>query len=278
LLPFRLLYLFSDLLCLVLYYFARYRKKVVSGNLGNAFPGKTDKEIGLIRRAFYRNLCDLFLESVKLMTISKKTMLRRCRFAPGAFEVFSGLVARRQSAIIAMGHMGNWEWACNSFSILCEQQLFVVYHPLGNLYFDNLMRRLRSRNRAKLIAMKDTYREMVANKGGLNATAFVADQSPQPYNAHWARFLNQDTPVFRGVEVIAKKMNLPIIYTSVKKVKRGYYEMHAEMLEESPMRTSDGELSEMFMARLERDIISKPAEWLWSHRRWKHKRTSMSSL
>jgi KDO2-lipid IV(A) lauroyltransferase len=271
-LPFKLLYVVSDFLNLILFRIVGYRKKVVMENLRNSFPGKSEEELYRICKKFYHHLCDFFLETIKILTISRKELLKRCQFTPEAFDVFSRFAAQNKSVLLVMGHNGNWEWSCNAFNMLSRHQLFVVYHPITNKYFDDLMHRIRSRYGTKLIPMKNTYKEMVVNKNGLNATAFVADQTPQPDHAYWTTFLNQDTPVFKGMEVIAKKMNLAVLYTSVKKVKRGYYEMNAEVLSENPQEAAEGELSEKFIRRLERDIISQPETWLWSHRRWKHKR------
>ena len=113
---------------------------------------------------------------------------------------------------------------------------------------------------------------MLAHRKDLTCNVFISDQTPMPDSAYWTTFLNQDTPVFKGTEVIAKKLNLPIIYASMKKVKRGYYEMFSETLVENPAQTTDGEISELHTRRLERDINEQPQDWLWSHRRWKYKR------
>ena len=125
----------------------------------------------------------------------------------------------------------------------------------------------------KLIAMRDTYKDMLQTKDELNATAFIADQTPSNLaGAYWTNFLNQDTPVFKGTEVIAKKIGYPVVYSNVKRVRRGYYEMTVEMLVEDPKKTADGEISDLHTRKLEQDIREQPETWLWSHRRWKHKR------
>ncbi len=272
LLPFPLLYGFSYCVYVLLYRIIGYRKKVVLQNLRNSFPGKSDAEINKIAKDFYRHLCDLFLETFKTLTISKEAMLRHCYFAPGAKELFDRLAAENRSIILVLGHYGNWEWGGNTFGLLCQQQLYVIYHPLANKHFDALMYKMRTRFGNKLIAMKHTFKEMLAHKAELNATAFIADQTPSNQNAYWTTFMHQDTPVFWGTEIIAKKLNRPVVYLSINKVKRGYYEMNARMLCEQPAGTAEGEISEMHTRQLERDIIARPEIWLWSHRRWKHKR------
>lgn len=272
LLPFPVLYLLSDGVFLLLYYVVGYRKSVVTANLRNAFPDKSDREIGQIRRQFFRYLCDLFLETFKTLTISKEAMVKHCSFHPDAIKLFEKLAAEKKSAILVMGHKGNWEWAGNTFSILCSQQLYVIYHPLANPHFNNLIYKMRTRFGTRLIAMQDTFRDMLSHRKEVNATAFIADQTPAPQNAHWMTFLEQDTPVFKGTEKIAQKMNQPVVYVSVQRVKRGYYTVMAKMLFEQPAVTQDGEITVAHTQQLEEDIISQPATWLWSHRRWKHKR------
>lgn len=271
-LPFRILYLLSDALYFILYHCIGYRKEVVYQNLHNSFPGKSDSELRAIRKAYYRYLCDLTLETFKTLTISKKSMLKHCTFSTQASELFSKLADEKKSIVLVMGHLGNWEWAGNSFSITCKQQLYVIYHPISNKHFDGLMYRMRTRFGTKLIAMKDTFKEMLRNRNEINATAFIADQTPAPDSAYWTTFLNQDTPIFKGTEVIAKKLNYPVVYANVKKVKRGYYEIFAEILTEESANTTEGQISELHTKRLEKDILATPATWLWSHRRWKHKR------
>lgn len=274
LLPFPLLYLFSDFVYLILFRIIGYRKAVVMQNLRHSFPEKSEQELQVICKKFYHFLCDLFIETFKTLTISKKSMLKHCSISPDSMQLLDQLAAEKRSVILVMGHYGNWEWAGNTFSMMCKHQLYVIYHPLANKQFDGLMYRMRTRFGTKLISMKDTFREMYKGLKDLNATAFIADQTPSSQNAHWMTFLHQETPVFKGTEVIAKKLGLTILYTCVYPIKRGYYEIRLEMLNEDPKNTAEGEISEKHTHRLEQDIIARPEYWLWSHRRWKHKRES----
>ncbi len=271
-LPFKVLYMVSNFFYILLYHILGYRKEVVHTNLRNSFPDKSEEEIKAIGKRYYKYLCDLFLETFKTLTISKEAMQKHCYFHPSAKELFDKLAAENKSIVLVMGHLGNWEWAGNTFSLQLKQQLYVIYHPIRNKYFDWLMYKMRTRFGTKLIAMKDTFREMLENRGELNATAFIADQTPAPESAYWTTFMHQDTPIFRGTELIARKINYPIVYATVKRVKRGEYVMYAELLCENPKATSEGEISEMHTRKLERDIIEQPEVWLWSHRRWKHKK------
>jgi KDO2-lipid IV(A) lauroyltransferase len=212
LLPFRVLYFVSDVFYFFLYRIIGYRRKVVFNNLKNSFPEKSDAELNAICKNFYRYFCDLFLETFKTLTISRLSMLKHCSMDPAAERLFSEFASAGQSLIIVMGHKGNWEWAGNTFSLCCRHQLYVIYHPLANPWFNKLVIKMRTRFGTKLIVMKDTFRDMVQNRNELNATAFIADQAPSPEKAWWMSFMNQDTPVFMGTEKIALKMKYPVVY------------------------------------------------------------------
>ncbi len=272
LLPPPLLYLLSDFIFVVLYYVTGYRKKVVLTNLKNSFPEKSIDELKGIRRKFYRHLGDLFVEMTKTLTMSKNFTMEHCSFSDEAKALFDNYFNQKKNLVVVMGHYGNWEWSCSSFSLTCPQQPNVIYRPLHNSYWDKFMIRLRERFGARTISMNDTYRRMLALRNQISATVFAADQAPPPENAYWINFLNQDTPVFKGVEIISRKMNYPVVFASVRKQKRGFYKIHAVTLFEEPAKTSDGEITQTHTKMLEEEIRRQPEFWLWSHRRWKHKR------
>jgi KDO2-lipid IV(A) lauroyltransferase len=270
LLPFKLLYLLSDGLYLLVYVLLGYRKKVVAQNLKNAFPNYNSSELLALEKRFYRFFCDMVLESFKTLTISEKSLKRHVSFTGNG--VFEKCKAQDQSVVVVMGHQGNWEFAGAIFSLEKTHQLYIIYHPLKNKRFDKMMYNMRSRLGNKLYSMKGTARGMISNKGQLTATAFLADQTPPSKGAYWTTFLNQDTPVFTGTAKLAKKFNYPVVYASVKRTKRGQYDVSIEMLVEDPRSLSEDTISELHTKRLEEDILACPEIWLWSHRRWKHKR------
>jgi len=271
--PFWLLYRVSDLAFLLLYYVIGYRKKIVYQNLVNSFPEKSEKEINIAKRAYYRYFCDLTLETFKTLTISKESMLKRCSLTKETVELFNEYYEQNKSVIIVLGHLGNWEWAGNSFAMQCKHQLYIIYHPLSNVHFNNLIVKIRTRFGNRLISMKNTFREMTKNKNVRSATAFIADQTPPPEQAHWTTFLNQDTPVFKGTEIMAQRFNYPVVFINVKRIKRGYYKIVANGQIEKPAETNSGFLSDWHTKILDEAIKKSPETWLWSHRRWKHKKT-----
>src|ERR1051326_1731374 len=158
-LPFPLLYLFSDFVFVLMYYGLGYRKKVVTQNLKNSFPERSEEEIRKLRKKFYRYLCDLFLETFKTLTISQTAMLKHCKMNEGSVQLLQQYYEKKKSVILVLGHLGNWEWGGNSFNFQCKHQLFVIYHPLQNKYFNQLVIGMRTRFGTKLIEMKNTFRD-----------------------------------------------------------------------------------------------------------------------
>lgn len=272
-LPFGLLYRISDCLYYLLKW-SGYRKEVVLKNLQNSFPQKSEAEINQICKAYYRYLCDLILETLKTLRMDEKSARKHCLFRQT--EWLDKLYAEHKSILIVMGHHGNWEWAGPSFTLNTPYQLVVIYRPLSNKYFERMMVGMRTRFGTKITPVNNTLRDMVANRNQVTATAFIADQTASPENAYWTTFLNQETAVFTGPEKLAKKFNYPVVYMNVKRIRRGYYEVNPELLFLNPKDTAEGEISEAFTRRLEKEIILEPATWLWSHKRWKYKRIKES--
>jgi KDO2-lipid IV(A) lauroyltransferase len=264
------MYRISDLIYFIIYYVLSYRKSIVLENLKNSFPEKSEDEIKVISKKFFRFFCDLMLETFKTLTMSEKEAKKRCVFDLNSFNLLEELFRENKDVILVLGHYGNWEFGGTSFSSQCSHQLYVIYKPLSNRYFDRLIYKMRARWGTNLIPIKETYAEMKKTKNTCSTTAFIADQTPSPDNAYWTTFLNQHTPVFWGTERIAIKLNYPIVYMTIKRIKRGYYKIFTEMLFDNPRQTKAGEISEAHTQKLEKDIFEQPEIWLWSHRRWKH--------
>lgn len=272
LLPFRLLYFLSDVFFVILFYGIGYRKAVVWNNLRNSFPEKSEEEVRRIYRKFYRYFCDLVLETLKLITLSTRELNKRVQFHN--LDVYQNFYKQNRSVLMVMGHVGNWEWIGSRFSQAPIHTFYAIYHPLSNPYFEQLLYRMRTRMGFHLYTMQETLRGMLKNRNELTITGFAADQTPPSANAYWTTFLEQDTAFFTGPGRLSKKFNLPVVYTAIYRPVRGYYEFYSEVLVENPQDYTEQEIQELFIRRLEQNIQQQPEIWLWSHRRWKHKRTA----
>jgi Kdo2-lipid IVA lauroyltransferase/acyltransferase len=276
LLPFPVLYFLSDILYGFLYYIFKYRRKVVFSNLQNSFPEKSKSEIELIEKRFYRYLADLMLESIKTLTISAKELKKRFVFKN--IEILKKHLQNDKSVIAVSGHYGNWEWGPVAVGLEINEKVLVVYKPLSDKRFEGLMNSMRSRFGSIMVPMKLTLRKVIEYKNDPIVLVLVGDQTPaREESQYFTTFLNQQTAVFLGVEKIALMLNNPIVYFSINRIKRGYYECVFKSLIENPVHTKDHEITEAHIKELEKNIRLHPEFWLWSHKRWKFSSSNLKN-
>jgi Kdo2-lipid IVA lauroyltransferase/acyltransferase len=274
-LPLGILYFFSDILFFMLFHVFHYRRKMVYTNLANSFPGKSTDEIKEIEKRFFRHFSELIVEIIKLQTIPFSELKKRCIYNPASTDKLNKFHDEGRSILIVMGHMGNWEWAGASYPLTQKHKVITAYRPLKNRLFDTLTLKFRARTGNILASMKLLPREMLKLKGTVHAVALISDQTPTSKNAYWLNFLNQETPFYKGPELIAKKFQMSVFWASVLKIKRGYYAIDLKLIAEDPNAPEfekEGALTRIHTSFLENDVHQLPHTWLWSHRRWKHKR------
>ncbi|KJD34468.1 lipid A biosynthesis acyltransferase [Tamlana nanhaiensis] len=270
-LPFRLLYLFSDGLYILLYLIFGYRKKVVLSNLKLVYPDKSEKEIQRITKVFYHHLCDMIVESIKSMSISTAEMKKR--FAFTNVELIQSFETKNQSIILMCAHYASWEWIF-ILQTYINARGNAVYKQLANKYFDKLVKRIRAKYNSYLITTKDIIPTLIEEKkqGILSVNGFASDQSPKRDKAyHWQNFMGIEVPVHTGAEMLAKKLDMAVVFMKVKKVKRGFYECTFETITETPKDFKDYDITDQFLKLVENQINEAPEYYLWTHKRWKHR-------
>ncbi len=273
-LPFRLLYAFSDVLYLFVYRIFGYRKKTVQANLRLVFPEKNNREINRITRKFYHHLCDMMVEAIKSLTISEAQMKKHFTFSN--VELIQNLEKQNRSIVLMCAHYGSWEWIF-ILQTYVNSRGNAVYKRIENKYFDRLVKRIRAKYNSHLITTKETVPTLIKLKseGVTTINGFVSDQSPKPWKAfHWTEFMNIRVPVHTGAEMLAKKLDMAVVFFGVKRLKRGYYETTFQTLAENPKTFKDYDITEAFLKLVERQIHEAPEYYLWTHKRWKHKDTS----
>lgn len=270
-LPYPLLYALSNAVFYVLYYVVGYRKKVVRANMRGCFPEWTMAQLLRTEKAFYRNFCDILLESIKHFSVSYTDLAPR--MDTGNTELFERFHREGKHVILAGGHMGNWElWA-----IVCPPtipgKVMAIYKRLSNPFFDAKMRETRGEHGLELVATKDVQRYITEGLKSPTTLVFAIDQSPSnPNKALWIEFLGRETAALFGTEKYARELDCPVVFASTGKTGRGRYAMRYQLVCEKPSTLEHGELTRMTHALLEADIRKNPELWLWTHRRWKHRK------
>jgi KDO2-lipid IV(A) lauroyltransferase len=277
-LPFWVIFGLSDIIYVFLYYVIRYRRKVVHENLINSFPEKSSKEIRKITKKFYHHLSDLGLETIKFNQMTEKEIDERLKIHD--LEIFEEYYQQHKSVILLGMHHNNWEWS-GSMQRFIKAQFLAVYNPVrNNKALERFILDSRERFGAKSIQVNHSVRTALEfnNTERPGILVLGADQTPPPNSQFWTTFLNQETAFFSGPMKIAIKTNQPVLLHHCRKVGRSRYEVFHYKLVENPKEVKPEDIMMAYIRKIEEIIKAEPEYYLWSHRRWKHKRPANVEL
>jgi Kdo2-lipid IVA lauroyltransferase/acyltransferase len=268
LIPFRVLYVFSDLIRLILHKVVGYRKKVIIQNLKGSFPSLSEREIAQTVKSVYKNLADVTVESIKGFAMNNRQVKERYKILN--VELIEHYLAQGRSIIALPAHFNNWEWGSLAPGLFTKYPIIALYKPLSNKYIDSYLRKSRSKFGTTLSSIYLTAFTFRANNGIPSVFVLAADQSPSNAGkSYWVDFMGRKTAFLHGPEKYARMYNMPVLYADVQRVKRGFYTLNLSVITENPAELADGEITKAYAAKLEEAIRKSPGSWLWSHRRWK---------
>ena len=222
----------------------------------------------VIAKQFYLYFWDNWIEALKLLSISEKAIRAR---VTANLEALEAVYKSGRSCHILLGHQFNWEWGNALVTLQSQYTLLAAYSPLSNKIFDRLFIYLRKRFGTALLPFNDMRRAMLPFRHKQFALALMADQSPPlPAKSYWLNFFNTPTAFLKGPERGARLGNMPVIFVSLSKPRRGYYHLEMSLLTDDAGQMTEGELTQKYVQQLEANIRRNPALYLWSHNRWKH--------
>jgi KDO2-lipid IV(A) lauroyltransferase len=270
-LPFGFWYAFSDFVTFLAEHLVRYRRKVIDAQLRRCFPELDDAAVGRIRRDFYRSFADVLVESIKATCIGAGEL--RARVEVRGLEVARGHMAQGRSVLLATGHHCNWDWTLLALSLELGYPLDAAYKPLHDAWADRLFLAIRSRFGAQMVPAKQLLLRLLRRRGQARAIAMVADQDPVSAAVrHFVSFFGHETAFYMGPEAIARALKCPVLFVAVRRSGRGRYVVELEPLVGHDEKLPEGGITERYARRVEALVRERPAEWLWSYRRWKIRR------
>ncbi len=270
-LPLKILYFLSTFLSTFLPII--YRGKLVKSNLVKSFPDRSKEEIQQICNSFYKNFCDLFFETIKSYSISESELRQRVNFKN--FHEINEKLKNKKKILVLASHQCNWEWLLLASQLNLSEPLNVIYKTISDKKFDQIMKNSRSRFGSVLIDSKKALLYLKRNIKDVGVLAVVADQSPIKKNRKsWRELLNQDTAFFKSVEYLPRIMNSYVYFASMERTSRGHYSVNFDLISEPNSNSKKDILSE-YVIKLEKQIKTKPDEWLWTHNRWKFTQEDM---
>ena len=267
-LPAFALYAFGDFIRWLVFGVIGYRKKVVLQNLAHAFPEKSAAEREAIAHDFFIHFIDTWMETIRLLSMSRKGIEQMLEYDYSLLEKYA---AKGQSVQLMAGHFMNWELINMSLPIHQPLVWVGIYMKLSSKAMERLFLKIRGRFGAVLVPAQVVRDGMEQYLQQPYLLGLGADQSPsKPAQSYWMYFLNQPTAFAPGPGRNACKRNLPVVFFWIERKKRGKYVFHLESMFESAEGLTPEKLTIDFAQRLEKIVRQRPANYLWSHRRWKH--------
>lgn len=267
-LPLRILYGLSWLLYVLLFYVLRVRKQLTLQNLKASFPEYSQAERLHLAKNHYKSACMVIAETIKSFSLSKSQIKERVEFKN--LEILEKYLSNNQSAIIITAHYCNFEWALLACAQRINYPVDTIYRPQRISWLEKLLYELRTRFGITLLAMESCIVESVKRSKITRLIAMAADQSPKKNDTpYWHTFLNRETAFHTGAEKITKAFKYPLIFMSMKRTRKGYYEATLKLLDEPPYSEQPNQIMQKYINELEALVVASPKDWLWAYRRWK---------
>ena len=269
-LPLKVLYIISDILYVLIFHVAGYRKNIVLKNLQNSFPEKNIEELKDIRKKFYRNFSDYLVETAKSFTITANELKVRVQHINR--DLFTEAHQENKNIILLTGHVFNWEWFTALATMVPQDNCFPVYRKIQNDFWNKKIQEIRNAHGNNALEANEVIKHIFRNKNNGNSIyMFVADQTPHVDVVDYGLvFLNQKTPAFIGYDKLATRMDMVFLYCDMKKVKRGFYQVNYYRIDPDGNKFTEHEVVRKFHRLLENTIRKNPDNYLWSHRKWKN--------
>ena len=270
-LPLRALYAFATFLYLLAYYVARHRHQVIREQIARVFPNSSAAERERIHKRYLKNFCDVMMEVLKSVSIGAADLAARVRIVN--LEAPRRYLDAGQSVLFVTSHLCNWEWLLHGVALQLGYPVDAAYKPLHDQWAERLMLEIRSRFGARLVPAKELLADFLKRRGIVRAVGMNADQAPVSTDKrYWTSFLGQDTAFYIGAEQIGRAMRLPVMYASMRRIRRGYYEVEFKPLWDGREAVPPNTVTERYARACEIDVLASPADWLWSYRRWRLKK------
>lgn len=284
-LPLKFHYFMGDIFAWIARVVFRYRYDVVMINLSRSFPDRKYKELQILAKDFYRHLGEIAAEAIWFSGSNYKRLYDSGIVTVTNPEDFNDFFLLTPSMTVLSTHCGNWELlggflgyrtSTGEKVALEEEQIRVVYKQLSSPIADEVFKR----NRASALEIVGTsceiesmniLRHAVANRNKRLVYIYPTDQAPYWKAAKhpMGLFMHQQTNAMLGSVGVACKLSHSVMYLKMKRVERGHYEMTLVPICRNASEIPAEELMRRYYDLLEKEINETPANWLWTHKRWK---------
>jgi len=283
--PLKFHYFMGDILSWIAEKLLRYRTDVVWINISRSFPEMKYKELKKVYKDFYRHFGEIFAETIWFAAATYKRLFKSGIVTVTNPEEINEMFLSTPSMTVLSTHCGNWELmggflgyrTSSGVKVAIEEEhIQVVYKKLSNPVSDEVFRRNRVAALEEVgtsceIESSNILRQTLKQKDERKVYIYPTDQAPyRKAGKHpIGEFMSQPTNVMLGSVGVACKLSHSVMYMKMKRVERGRYEMTLIPICRDASQLTPEELMRKYYDLLEEEIRETPANWLWTHKRWK---------
>lgn len=263
----------------------RYRYSIVHTNVARSFPDKSYGQVQKIVDDFYKHLGEVIAETIWFAGSGYKRVRRSGIVKVTNPEVLEKYFVECPSLTVLSTHCGNWELLGGIFAYMDntgidysfdKDNMRVVYKKLKSPVSNEIFKRNRINPIGKdgekcVIESSQILRYAVAHRKERKVYVYPTDQAPYwKAGKHFiGNFMNQPTDTMQGSVGVACRLSHGVLYVKMKRVRRGQYDLTLIPICEDASGMTQEELMRKYYDLLEEEIRETPANWLWSHKRWK---------
>ncbi len=273
--PLWLLVLNTRILIFVILLFYKPRNQIVMGNLKQAFPDKSLKELKQIRNQSYFNILLSSFESYKYMYLSKEAKLKHLLIDEESKATLFRLHNAGKGCLTVGGHYGFFE-AGGHYSVLFNiPSAFVVANQKNKLTEDLID--IPRRNIGLKVIHRKHARELIEAVREHYIIALLTDQDAGDKGV-FVDFFGRMAATHKNPAVMALKYDMPLMFAAIARDKKRptYHHIHFEEIDYSDIKNSDLEHDDKVLKIVQRytDVLAasvknEPEHYWWIHKRYK---------
>jgi len=254
------------------YHLSAKSRLIVLHNLQRSFPEKDTKEIIRIAKGVYHHFAIVAAEFFDLPSITKENIHKWVEV--DGLENYHAAIAKGRGVLSLVAHFGNWELMTIAVPFYA-QPMHIVYRPLDNPVFDNMVEYVRTMQGNELIPKGGSGKRIMELLKENKIIGILSDQNVAAYEGVFVDFFGRPACTGVGLAVMAIRSGAPVVPAFMARQKSGKYKLILKPAMEAVCTEdyqADLQINTQRFTKIVEEIVREyPDQWFWFHQRWKTK-------
>ena len=241
-------------------------EKIINSNIKKALPDINFKNLKKIKRLMWNNYGRTFAEYMFIKEFRKGKISKNIKI--DGQEILEKIKKENSQVIFISGHFSNFELMAMHLE-KSGINLCAIYRPLNNIFLNGIMERIRKKYICKQQIKKGivSLRQLIALKKNNFSTAIMIDQRVS--EGILSNFFNHEALTTTIPAQLVKKFNIPIVPVYIERMGNINFKICISKPIYFDEETTTNKITDELNRILEKMILNKPENWIWSHNRWK---------